>query len=87
MNHLNAYYIYLYIAVEIKGLLFYVPLLFLYLKSTIHFFKAHKVVCDQTTFFLWARTITPIAPITGKTANTAAGRLADGEYHDTEAAL
>ncbi len=42
---------------------------------------------DQTTFFLCARTITPIAPITGKTANTAAGRLADGEYHDTEAAL
>ncbi|VVB96441.1 Uncharacterised protein [uncultured archaeon] len=29
----------------------------------------------------------PSAPITGKTAKTAAGRFADGEYHDIEAAL
>lgn len=43
--------------------------------------------CDnQTFFFIAAITRIPSAPITGKTANTEAGRFPDGEYHETEAA-
>ncbi len=39
------------------------------------------------TLFLSARTITPSVPITGNTPYTTAAMRAEGEYHDTEAAL
>lgn len=37
--------------------------------------------------FLRAKNITPSVPITGNTPYTTAAMRAEGEYHDTEAAL